>query len=159
MTWFVSLDQYWGIVTVLGLPQGRAASRAKKHVLGDPRNGSPTYLLALFSLREPGVAEILPFTLTTSLATPIPSTSSSNEHTITPLTTRGFWPQANGSILGRSKVRSASLMSVLDDGKISWVPESQEYVKFSCTKAIVCSKKKEPGRLKQMTLLWNWCIF
>jgi len=103
--------------------------------------------------RDPGVAEFLPFTLTTSLATPVPSTSSSNEPTITPLTTRGFCPQASGSVLGRSKVRSASLMSVLNDGKISWVPESQECVKSSCTKAIVGSKKKDPGGLKQMTLL------
>jgi len=57
-----------------------------------PRNGSPTCHLALFLLREPGVAGSSPFTLTTSLVIPIPSSSSSNRPTTTPLTTRGFCP-------------------------------------------------------------------
>ena len=43
-----------------------------------PRNGSPTYHVTLSPLREPGVAGSSPCTLTTSLATPIPSFSSSN---------------------------------------------------------------------------------
>ena len=47
--------------------------------------------------RGPGVAASLPFTLTTSLATPVPSSSSSNGSTTTPLTTRGFCP--GGSVV------------------------------------------------------------
>ena len=44
------------------------------------------------SSRGPGVAGSSPFTLTTSLVTPVPSSSSSNGPTTTPLTTRGFCP-------------------------------------------------------------------
>ena len=73
LTWcvccFVSLTQYWGIVTV------------------------PGSLL----FRGPGVAGSSPFTLTMSLVTPVPSSSSSNGPTTTTLTTRGLCP--GGSIV------------------------------------------------------------
>ena len=49
---------------------------------------SPTYRLALSSLREPRVTQFSPFTLTASLAAPIPSTS--NGPTTTTLTTRSI---------------------------------------------------------------------
>ena len=39
---------------------------------------SPSYLLTLSSLKQPGMARFLPFTLTTSLAIPTPCSSSSN---------------------------------------------------------------------------------
>jgi len=42
--------------------------------------------------RGPGVDGSSPFTLTTSLDTPVPSSSSSNGPTTTPLTTRKFYP-------------------------------------------------------------------
>jgi len=47
--------------------------------------------------RGPGVAGSSPSTLTTSLATPVPSSSSSNRPTTTPLTTRGLCP--GGSVV------------------------------------------------------------
>jgi len=48
-------------------------------------------------IRGPGVAGSSPSTLTTSLTTPVPSSSSSNGPTTTPLTTRGFYP--GGSVV------------------------------------------------------------
>ena len=69
--------------------------------------------------KGPGVAGSSPYTLTMSLVTLVPS-SSSNGPTTTPLTTRGFWPWRFRRV-GRSKVRSASLVRFLSDGKISWV--------------------------------------
>ena len=48
-------------------------------------------------IRGPGVAGSSPSTLTTSLATPVPSSSSLNGPTTTPLTTRGLCP--GGSVV------------------------------------------------------------
>jgi len=62
---FVLLNRYWGIVTVpVSISYGS----------------------------RPGVAGSSPSTLTTSLATPVPCSSSSNGPTTTPLTTKGFYP-------------------------------------------------------------------
>jgi len=66
---FVLLNRYWGIVTVPGS----------------------------FIFRGPGVAGSSPFTLTTSLVTPVVSFSSSNGPTTTTLTTRGLCP--GGSVV------------------------------------------------------------
>ena len=60
---FVLLNRYWGIVTVPGsIPYGS----------------------------RPGVAGSSPYTLTTSLAVPVPSSSSSNGSTTVPLITMGL---------------------------------------------------------------------
>jgi len=64
------LNRYWGIVTVPG---------------------------SFLKGRGPGVAGSSPSTLITSLATPVPSSSSSNGPTTTPLTTRGLCP--GGSVV------------------------------------------------------------
>ena len=83
---FVLLNRYWGIVTVPGsIPYGS----------------------------RPGVAGSSPSTLTTSLDIPVPSSSSSNGPTTVPLTTMGLSWRLR--LLGRSKVRSASLVRVLSD--------------------------------------------
>ena len=59
MCCFVLLNRYWGIVTVPGsIPYGS----------------------------RPGVAGSSPFTLTTSLVIPVPSSSSSNGATVTVIT-------------------------------------------------------------------------
>ena len=113
-----------------------------------PRNGSPTCNLTLSPLRESGVAGSSPSTLTTSLAIPIPSSSSSNIPT-TPLRTRARAPAA--PCLGRSKDCSASLVRVLNDGNIYWVLGSQGYVKSSSTHdqskaTLVCLKSKKNRR-------------
>ena len=81
---------------------------------------SPTDLLTLSSLGQPWVAGSSPFTLTMLMAIPIHSSSSSNGTTTTPLTTKGFWAPWLLRCLGESKVRSASLVRVLSDGKIIW---------------------------------------
>ena len=52
------------------------------------------------SLRQPGVAGSSPSTLTSSLAILVPSSSSSNGLTTTPLTTRSFCP--GGSVVWTS---------------------------------------------------------
>jgi len=64
------LNQYWGIVTVPG---------------------------SFLKGRGPGVTGSSPSTLTTSLATPVPSSFSSNGPTTTPLTTRDLCP--GGSVV------------------------------------------------------------
>jgi len=84
---FVLLNQYWGIVTVPGS----------------------------FLFRGPGVAGSSPSTLTTSLATPVPSSSYSKG----PVDNQGLVPWRLRR-LDTSKFRSASLVRVLSDGKISW---------------------------------------
>jgi len=48
-------------------------------------------------LRQPGVAGSSPYTLTKSLAIPVPFSSSSNRPTTTPLTTKGFCPGGSAS--------------------------------------------------------------
>ena len=89
---FVLLTRYWGIVTVLGsIPFGC----------------------------RPGVAGTSPCTLTTSLAIPVPSSSSSNGPSNYYVDNQGLMPWRLRR-LGRSNVRSASLVRVLSDGKISW---------------------------------------
>ena len=85
------LNRYWGIVTVPG-------SFLKVGDLGWSSS---------------------PFTLTTSLDTPVLSSSSSNGPTTTTLTTRVVpWRFRR---VDRSRVRSVLLVRVLSDGKISWV--------------------------------------
>ena len=75
---FVLLYRYWGIVTVPGsLPYGS----------------------------RPGVAESSPFTLTTSLAIPVPFSSSSNGPTTVPLTTMGLTHGGSVSWAGPKFVR------------------------------------------------------
>ena len=87
MCCFVLLYRYWGIVTVPGsIPYGS----------------------------RPGVAGSSPFTLTTSLAIPVPSSSSSNGPTNYSVDNHGLEPWQLRR-LGRSKVRSASLVRVLSD--------------------------------------------
>ena len=75
---FVLLYRYWGIVTVLGsIPYGS----------------------------RPGVAGSSPSTLTTSLAIPVPSCSSSNGPTTVPLTTMGLSHGGSVSWAGPKFVR------------------------------------------------------
>ena len=84
---FVLLNRYWGIVTV---------------------PGSIPYV------SWPGVAGSSPFTLTTSLVIPVPSSSSSNGPRNYSVDNHGLVPWRLRR-LGRSKVRSASLVRVLSD--------------------------------------------
>jgi len=74
---FVLLSWYCGIVTVPGS----------------------------FLFRKPGVAGSLPCTLTTSLTTPVPSSSSSKVPTTTTLTTRGSYPGGSDVWAGPKFVR------------------------------------------------------
>jgi len=75
---FVLLNRYWGIVTVPGsIPYGS----------------------------RPGVAGSSPSTLTTSLAIPVPSSSSSNGPTTVPLTTMGLCHGGSVSWAGSKFVR------------------------------------------------------
>ena len=91
---FVLLSQHWGIVKVPRFPR-KPDKGARTHDLE-----SPTYLLTLSSLRQPGVAGCSSFTLTTSLAIPVPFSSFSNGPTPTTLRTRGFCP--GGSVVWAS---------------------------------------------------------
>jgi len=91
---FVLLNQHWGIVKVPRFPR-KPDKGARTHDLE-----SPTYLLTLSSLRQPGVAGCSTFTLTTSLAIPVPFSSFSNGPTPTTLRTRGFCP--GGSVVWAS---------------------------------------------------------
>jgi len=76
---FVLLNRYWGIVTVPG------------SIPYDSR---------------PGVTGSSPFTLTTSLTIPVPSSSSSNGPTTTPLTTMGLYHGGSVVWTGQKFVRS-----------------------------------------------------
>jgi len=81
------LNRYWGIVTVPGsIPYGS----------------------------RPGMAGSSPSTLTTSLVIPVPSSSSSNGPSNYSVDNHGLVPWRLRR-LGRSKVRSASLVRVLSD--------------------------------------------
>ena len=85
--YFVLLNRYWGIVTVPGsIPYGST----------------------------PGVSGSSPSTLTTSLTIPVPSSSSSNGPRNYSVDNHGLVPWRLRR-LGRSKVRSASLVRVLSD--------------------------------------------
>jgi len=81
---FVLLNRYWGIVTVPG---------------------------SIHYGSRPGVAGSSPSTLTTSLAIPVPSSSSSNGPSNYSVENHGLVPWRLRR-LGRSKVRSASLVRV-----------------------------------------------
>ena len=110
-----------------------------------PRNGSPTRHLALSPLREYRVARSSPFTLTIRWLYQSPPLPLRMDPQPTPLTTRGRALAA--PCLGRSKVRPASLVRVLNDGKISWVLGSQGYGNSFSTNdqskaTLVCSEKK-----------------
>ena len=84
-----------------------------------PRNGSPAYHLALSLFAKPGVVGSSPFHLTTLLIILIPSFSSLNGHTTTPLTTRGFCPGGQWlCILGRSKIRDTMCVRLSDSGRV-----------------------------------------
>ena len=90
--YFVLLNRYWGIVTVLG------------SIPCDSR---------------PGVTGSSPFTLTTSLVIPAPSSSSSNGPRNYSVDNHGLVPWRLRR-LGRSKVRSASLVRVLSSSQNSF---------------------------------------
>jgi len=84
---FVLLNRYWGIVTVPG---------------------------SIHYGSRPEVAGSSPSTLTTSLAIPVPSSSSSNGPSNYSVDNHGLVPWRLRR-LGRSKVRSDSLVRVLSD--------------------------------------------
>jgi len=76
--------------------------------------------LNLSPLRSPGVSGSSPCTLTMSLATPVPSSSSSNgpSNYYVAVDNQGLVPWRLPR-LGRSKVHTDSLLKVLSDDKIS----------------------------------------
>ena len=80
--------------------------------------------LTLSHLKWPGVSGSSPCTLTTLLATQVPSSSSSNGPNNYYVDNQGLVPWRLRR-LDRSKVHSASLVKVLSDDKISWDPKSQ----------------------------------
>ena len=100
------MRRYWGFVTfkVPGFPHERAEVGRTYYL------ESPADLLNLSSLSQPGVTGSSLCTLTTSLAIPVPSSSSSNGPTTTPLTTRDLCPGGSVAWVGPLNVRSASLV-------------------------------------------------
>ena len=114
LLWIIELGRYWGIVTVPGLPQSWTKSTVPIKKSTHPRNGSQTYHLALSPLREPGVAASSHFILTTSLVTPIPSSSSSKKSTTNAVDNQGQRP--SGSVSGQIQ----SLFGLIGEGHKWW---------------------------------------
>jgi len=96
--------------------------RSRGFIVSEPRETHPRSKIAdVPTLTCPPldrVSRSSPCTLTTSLATPVPSSSSSNGPSNYYVDNQGLVPWRLHP-LGRSKVRSASLVKVLSHDKIS----------------------------------------
>ena len=112
-----------------------------------------THHLTLTFLRQLGVARSSPCTLTTSLSIPIPSSSQGLRKDPATNAVDNQGQALAAPCLGRSKVRSASLVRDMNDDMIFWVLWSQ-CVKSSATHdlrkaTLVCFWKKEEKNPKE----------